>query len=107
MYTLHVHVHCTIQCDVLLFVFVVQGFDPGQDTYQAPPVDGSQRTVDVDPNRLIITILAFQQLAARDCDYVKHFSITMHEAALYLASYSINMLLYSLIIKITCINCNG
>lgn len=31
-----------------------RGFDPGQDTYQAPPTDGSKVTVDVDPqsNRL-------------------------------------------------------
>ena len=26
-----------------------QGFDPGEDTYQHPPVDGSGVTVDVDP----------------------------------------------------------
>ena len=26
------------------------GFDPGEDTYQHPPADGSDVTVDVDPN---------------------------------------------------------
>ena len=26
-----------------------QGFDPGEDTYQHPPADGSDVAVDVDP----------------------------------------------------------
>ena len=34
-----------------------KGFDPGQDTYQAPPDDGEDLRVDVDPNRYLGFIL--------------------------------------------------
>lgn len=33
------------------------GFDPGQDTYQAPPVDGSSVSVEVDPNSKRLQLL--------------------------------------------------
>ena len=42
-----------------------QGFDAGEDTYQQPPADSSSVTVDVDPNRLVLSpalgIPAYQQ----------------------------------------------
>lgn len=35
-----------------IFVLVpLQGFDPGKDTYQEPPADGSSLSVNVDPKR--------------------------------------------------------
>ena len=30
-----------------------QGFDPGKDTYQEPPADGTSLSVDVDPKRSV------------------------------------------------------
>ena len=33
------------------------GFDPGEDTYQHPPVDGSGVAVDVDPNSTRLQLL--------------------------------------------------
>ena len=35
-----------------------QGFDPGENTYQEPPVDGSSQTVDVDPNSQRLQLLS-------------------------------------------------
>jgi aconitate hydratase len=35
-----------------MFLFTsLKGFDPGEDTYQDPPSDGSGVKVDVDPSR--------------------------------------------------------
>lgn len=34
-----------------------KGFDPGQDTYQAPPADGSGVSVNVDPNSTRLQLL--------------------------------------------------
>lgn len=34
-----------------------KGFDPGQDTYQAPPADGSKVQVDVDPKSQRLQLL--------------------------------------------------
>lgn len=34
-----------------------KGFDPGQDTYQAPPADGSSVSVIVDPNSKRLQLL--------------------------------------------------
>lgn len=34
-----------------------RGFDPGQDTYQAPPSDGSAITVNVDPKSKRLQLL--------------------------------------------------
>lgn len=34
-----------------------RGFDPGQDTYQAPPSDGSSISVNVDPNSKRLQLL--------------------------------------------------
>jgi aconitate hydratase len=34
-----------------------RGFDPGQDTYQAPPSDGSTISVDVDPKSKRLQLL--------------------------------------------------
>ena len=35
-----------------------RGFDPGEDTYQAPPKDGSTVKVDVDPNSQRLQLLS-------------------------------------------------
>lgn len=35
-----------------------RGFDPGEDTYQAPPADGSNVKVDVDPNSQRLQLLS-------------------------------------------------
>lgn len=35
-----------------------RGFDPGEDTYQAPPADGSNVRVDVDPNSQRLQLLS-------------------------------------------------
>ena len=32
----------------------IQGFDPGQDTYQAPPSDSERPVVDVNPSRYVV-----------------------------------------------------
>ena len=36
-----------------VWLLLLQGFDPGQDTYQKPPEDGSKCRVDVDPKRCV------------------------------------------------------
>lgn len=35
-----------------------QGFDPGENTYQEPPADGSSLAVDVDPNSQRLQLLS-------------------------------------------------
>lgn len=35
-----------------------RGFDPGEDTYQAPPADGSSVRVDVDPKSQRLQLLS-------------------------------------------------
>lgn len=35
-----------------------QGFDPGENTYQEPPTDGSNLAVDVDPNSQRLQLLS-------------------------------------------------
>lgn len=35
-----------------------KGFDPGQDTYQAPPTDGSSVSIDVDPKSERLQLLS-------------------------------------------------
>ncbi|XP_014672892.1 PREDICTED: aconitate hydratase, mitochondrial-like [Priapulus caudatus] len=43
------------------------GFDPGQDTYQAPPGDGSSLSVDVDPKSQRLQLLApFKKFDGKD-----------------------------------------
>ena len=34
-----------------------KGFDPGEDTYEAPPADGTKLRVDVDPNSQRLQLL--------------------------------------------------
>lgn len=41
-----------------LVLFTLQGFDPGMDTFQPPPEDGSGVAVDVDPESKRLQILA-------------------------------------------------
>ena len=36
-----------------VWLLLLQGFDPGQDTYQKPPEDGSKCRVEVDPKRYV------------------------------------------------------
>lgn len=44
-----------------------KGFDPGQDTYQAPPADGSGVSVNVDPNSTRLQLLTpFQKWDGKD-----------------------------------------
>ncbi|CAG2110766.1 unnamed protein product, partial [Medioppia subpectinata] len=44
-----------------------RGFDPGQDTYQAPPVDGKGISVDVDPKSKRLQLLApFDKFDGKD-----------------------------------------
>lgn len=44
-----------------------KGFDPGQDTYQAPPNDGTALTVNVDPKSLRLQLLTpFEKWDGKD-----------------------------------------
>lgn len=44
-----------------------KGFDPGQDTYQAPPADGTALTVNVDPKSLRLQLLTpFEKWDGKD-----------------------------------------
>lgn len=46
-----------------------KGFDPGQDTYQAPPADGSGVSVNVDPNSTRLQLLTpFQKWDGKDIE---------------------------------------
>ena len=43
----HTHIHTHTHTNT-------QGFDPGKDTYQEPPADGSSLSVDIDPKRSVV-----------------------------------------------------
>ena len=46
-----------------------KGFDPGQDTYQAPPADGSGVSVNVDPQSTRLQLLTpFQKWDGKDIE---------------------------------------
>merc|ERR1712055_828459 len=46
-----------------------RGFDPGEDTYQAPPADGTDLTVDVDPASARLQLLSpFKRFEGKDLE---------------------------------------
>ena len=48
-----VYQECWLLVCSSLSPFLSQGFDPGKDTYQEPPADGTSLSVDVDPKRSV------------------------------------------------------